>query len=98
VTRVPPPAPATAKAPAASATKTPPPAGSWFVQVGSFKSKDNAEALVAKLKTLGFDADFVDVPKPLLHVRVGPYAERSAAEAARDKLKKDGYPSSIISR
>ena len=90
-------------APAAT-TKTPPPstasraaapAGSWFVQVGSFKSRDLANALVAKLKGKGYDAFIVDVPKPLLHVQVGPYPERSAADSVQAQLKKDGFSSLV---
>jgi cell division septation protein DedD len=89
---------------AAAASKTPPsstskppvaPAGSWFVQVDSFRSRDNANALVAKLKGKGYDAFIVDVPKPLLHVRVGPYPQRSAADGVVAQLKKDGFSSLV---
>jgi cell division septation protein DedD len=82
------PTPATLKPPAA-------PPGSWFVQVDSFRSKDLATALVAKLKGKGYDAFIVDVPKPLLHVRVGPYPERSAADSVVAQLKKDGFSSLV---
>jgi cell division septation protein DedD len=89
---------------AAATTKTPTPAsfkppaappGSWFVQVDSFRSKDLATALVAKLKGKGYDAFIVDVPKPLLHVRVGPYPERTAADSVVAQLKKDGFSSLV---
>ncbi len=102
-----PPAPPTASGqtpvPAeAATTKTPPsskpplaPPGSWFVQVESYRSKDLADALVAKLKTKGYDAFIVDVPKPLLHVRVGPYPQRSVADGVAVQLKKDGFSSLV---
>ena len=86
-----------------SATKpaTPPtattPAG-WFVQVESFRSKDLADALVAKLKAKGYDVYIVDLPKPLLRVRVGPYPQKSGADSAVVELKKDGFSSPIVGR
>jgi cell division septation protein DedD len=103
----PPPAEGQTPEPAVAATpKTPPPstskpsvapAGLWFVQVESFRSKDLANALVAKLKGKGYDAFIVDVPKPFLHVRVGPYPQRSAADGVVAQLKKDGF-SSLVTR
>jgi cell division septation protein DedD len=91
-------APATTKAPDPSTSKPPvAPAGSWFVQVDSFRSKDLANALVAKLKGKGYDAFIADMPKPLLHVRVGPYPQRSAADGVVAQLKKDGF-SSLVTR
>jgi DedD protein len=83
------PAPATAAKPPVA------PPGSWFVQVESYRSKDLADALVAKLKTKGYDAFIVDVPKPLLHVRVGPYPQRSLADGVAVQLKKDGFSSLV---
>jgi len=89
---------ATTKGPTPSTSKPPAtPPGSWFVQVESFRSKDLANALVAKLKGKGYDAFIVDVPKPLLHVRLGPYPERSAADGVVAHLKKDGF-SSLVTR
>jgi cell division septation protein DedD len=91
-------APATTKAPDPSTSKPPvAPPGSWFVQVDSFRSKDLANALVAKLKGKGYDAFIADMPKPLLHVRVGPYPQRSAADGVVAQLKKDGF-SSLVTR
>lgn len=87
---------ATTKTQTPSTSKPPvAPAGSWFVQVDSFRSKDLANALVAKLKSKGYDAFIVDVPKPLLHVRVGPYPQRSAADGVVAQLKKDGFTSLV---
>jgi len=82
-------APATAPKPPVA------PPGSWFVQVESYRSKDLADALVAKLKTKGYDAFIVDMPKPLLHVRVGPYPQRSVADGVAVQLKKDGFSSLV---
>ena len=66
------------------------------MQVDSFRSKDLANALVAKLKGKGYDAFIVDVPKPLLHVRVGPYPDRSATDGVVAQLKKDGFSSLFV--
>lgn len=82
-------------APATAAKPPVAPPGSWFVQVESYRSKDLADALVAKLKTKGYDAFIVDVPKPLLHVRVGPYPQRSVADGVAVQLKKDGFSSLV---
>lgn len=90
----PPPAKAT---PPASA-RTPPPAGSWYVQVDSFHSKNLADNLVTRLRTKGYDAYIVDTPKPLLRVRVGPYTQQNGANSARDQLRKDGFTSAFVSR
>jgi cell division septation protein DedD len=96
-----PPAPVT-PAPNAAATATPAkPAATtsgWYVQVDSFRSRANADALVAKLKGKGFDAYIVDTPKPLNRVRIGPYPQRAAADSVAAQLKKDGYSSPIVSR
>lgn len=91
-------APASRSESASTAAKPPvAPAGSWFVQVESFRSKELADALVAKLKAKGYDAFIVDVPRPLLRVRVGPFADRSQAEGKQSQLKKDGF-SSLVTR
>lgn len=104
--KAPPPAPAATKAappatktaPPPSTKTTAPPAGSYFVQVESFRSKDLADNLVTKLRAKGYDVYVVDSPKPLLRVRVGPYKEKTGADEALGKLKKDGFTSAFVSR
>ncbi|MBW8311351.1 MAG: SPOR domain-containing protein [Rhizobium sp.] len=78
-------APAPAPAPAA-----PLPAsaagGRYAVNVGSFSNLANARALADKLRAQGLPvtSESVDVNgKPAMRLRVGPYAERALAEAAR---------------
>lgn len=56
----------------------------YLVQVASFSSEKNANALASRLKAdnLSVLMDVVERPAGLLHrVRVGPYAERSDADA-----------------
>jgi len=61
-------------------------AGNYAVNIGSFSKIDNANALVAKLRAANLPviADHVMLGQvDALRVRVGPYADRTAAEAGR---------------
>jgi DedD protein len=78
-------APAPAPAPEAA-----PADGRFAVNLGVYADRAHAEALVAKLKKLGFSAstEATDYQgKPALRVRAGPFADRAAAEGARLKIK-----------
>lgn len=97
VREVPPPAAAPAAVtppPAASppAPVSPPPApaavaaGDFSVTAGSFGNRANADALVARLKSSGLPAytePTLANGQPATRVKVGPFATRAAAEAAR---------------
>ncbi|GIX39604.1 MAG: sporulation protein [Silanimonas sp.] len=79
------PAPAASPAPVA-ATARPAPAGSFMVAAGTFASAANAEALVARLVSAGLPAATEPAQingQPATRVKVGPFADRAAAEAAR---------------
>lgn len=83
VAATPPPAPA-APLPVAAA------GGRYVVNVGSFSNLDNARALATRLRAQGLPltSESVDVSgKPAMRLRVGPYAERTAAEAARLRVE-----------
>jgi DedD protein len=99
-------------APAAPAPKPEPPTaadkapgraanGRFFVQLGVYSSQKNADDLVASLKQGGYPA-FAEASeyqgKPGQRVRVGPFEDRAAAEAARLKIKqvKPGVPSNTV--
>ena len=61
----------------------------WVVQVGSFGSERNARALAARLTEAGFSAFVSRTEKggrAFYRVRVGPVAERKAAEALKARL------------
>ena len=61
----------------------------WVVQVGSFGSERNARALAERLARAGFTAFVSRTEKngrAFYRVRVGPVAEREAAEALKAKL------------
>jgi DedD protein len=98
------PAPAIAKTePPTAADKAPGRAanGSFFVQLGIYTSTKNAGDLVASLKQVGFPA-FAEASefqgKPAERVRVGPFEDRAAAEAARLRIKqiKPSVPGSVM--
>lgn len=62
----------------------------YRVQVGSFISKDNAEARAAKLREEGFDA-YVSQAGGLFRVQVGAFSVRENAERLAAQLKAAGY-------
>jgi DedD protein len=61
-------------------------AGDYSVTAGSFGTRANADALVARLKSSGLPA-YTEATQvngqPATRVKVGPFANRAAAEAAR---------------
>jgi DedD protein len=79
-----PPAPLPAPLPASAA------AGRYAVNVGSFSNLDNARGLADRLRAAGLplSSESVDVAgKPAMRLRVGPYGDRTAAEAARLRVE-----------
>jgi len=80
-------------APAESAT------GLWAVQLGSFSDQANAEKLAAELRKKGFLAVIskLTTDKGQLHrVRIGPQADRAAAEAVVKKLAAAGEKGQVV--
>jgi DedD protein len=84
---------ATAAAPKADAPATALPAnraGGWAVQLGAFKSQDEANKLLAKAKGAGLPS-FVDSTgqgaEKLWRVRLGPEPDRAGSEKLRDQAK-----------
>jgi len=71
----------------------------WVVQLGSFSSKANAEALAKRAVQAGFASYLVPLArdgKTLYRVRVGPpAAQRSQAEKLAGKLKAAGYTGQV---
>jgi len=78
------PAPVEAPLPASTA------GGRYMVNVGSFSNLANARVLADKLRARGLPlaSESVDVGgKPAMRLRVGPYGDRTAAEAARLRVE-----------
>jgi len=68
----------------------PPPArGGYVLQVGQFKSRENANALAADLKKNGYPAIIATATTGLFAVRVGPYGDRAEAERIQAKLLRE---------
>ncbi|HEY6941355.1 SPOR domain-containing protein [Dokdonella sp.] len=75
--------------------------GRYYVHLGVYASDKNARDLVASLKKGGFPASAEASEyqgKPAERVRVGPFADRAAAEAARLRIKQaqPGVPGSVV--
>ena len=75
--------------------------GQFLVHLGIYASSANANDLVAQLKKKGFSASSETVEfqgKPAQRVRVGPFADRAEAEAARIRIKqvRSDVPSSVM--
>jgi cell division septation protein DedD len=83
----------TAVAPAAQES------GGWGVQLGVFASKENADRLAVEVRVKGFKASVSPVTsgkRKLYRVRVGPAADKSAAQDLQSKLKAAGRPGGTV--
>ena len=76
-------------------TKAKPNNGDWWVQVGSFSQRDNAQRLARDLVAKGYSAQVRDAGKSQFKVRVGPVKDRKAAQALQAKLVGGGYRASL---
>ena len=87
-------------APAAAArTEAPKATGGWAVQLGVFASHENAERLALEVRVKGFRASVSPVTsggRKLYRVRVGPTADRNAAQELQAKLKAAGRPAGTV--
>ena len=92
------PAPVAAPAPAV----TPPPAakaGGYILQAGSFRSAADADGVKAQLALLGYQASVqtVTINQDTYHrVRLGPYADRVSADAARERLRANAVATMLL--
>jgi DedD protein len=81
-------------APGAAATAQARTHGTWAVQLAAFSDDKGANSLARRLKRDGYTA-YTEALKTskgtLWRVRVGPYATRDDAAAARDRLKREGH-------
>lgn len=66
--------------------------GGWYVQAGSFSSQENARQFAARVRHAGpAEVSTVDVQGKTWHrVRIGPFAARSEAESALERITGDG--------
>jgi len=64
--------------------------GTWTVQASPTRSKDDAEALLKRLRGRGYDASIVEVPRDgavWYRIRVGRYASAGQAAEAMQRLR-----------
>jgi cell division protein FtsN len=72
---------------------------SFYVQVGAFRTPEDAQALRAKLALTGVDAKVTEREqsgRPLFRVRVGPFEKMEDAERAKEKLDKAGNETALV--
>jgi pilus assembly protein CpaC len=82
------PVPAQPAAPAASAPA--------MVQIMALSHKEDADAMVIALRRHGYDVAITqDTKDSRLHLEVGPFKDKSDAEAMRHKLLEDGYNATV---
>ncbi|MGO9775512.1 MAG: SPOR domain-containing protein [Terracidiphilus sp.] len=63
-----------------------------MVQIATVSHQEDADVLVGALRKRGFEpAVSLDATDGQLHVRIGPFASLSEANAMREKLTNDGY-------
>ena len=63
-----------------------------MVQIAAVKNQSDAEALAAALRKNGFTpAVRTEAQDKLLHVQIGPFANRDEAKTMRQKLSEAGY-------
>ncbi len=81
-------------APSLGAANTGPVPGSGqaMVQIAAVARPEDADVLVAALRQRGYGVVVRNEPQDkLLHVQVGPFADRTQASAMKQKLLSDGY-------
>ena len=71
----------------------------YFVQIGVFSNQASANRLATELRKKKFAVVVtkIDGAKPLHRVRVGPEADRKAAEALSRRLASAGHKGSVVS-
>jgi cell division septation protein DedD len=67
-------------------------AGQPMVQIAAVARREDADVLVSALRQRGYGVVVRNEPQDkLLHVQVGPFADRTQATAIKQKLLSDGY-------
>jgi DedD protein len=66
--------------------------GKPMVQIAAVARREDADVLVSALRQRGYGVVVRNEPQDkLLHVQVGPFADRGQAAAIKEKLLSDGY-------
>ena len=84
--------PVTVAAPTAPSAVPVPGNGKPMVQIAAVARQEDADVLVSALRQRGYGVVVRNEPQDkLLHVQVGPFADRTQATAIKQKLLSDGY-------
>jgi cell division septation protein DedD len=85
-------APAPATVASTPVTAPAPGSGQPMVQIAAVARQEDADVLVSALRQRGYGVVVRNEPQDkLLHVQVGPFADRTQATAIKQKLLSDGY-------
>ncbi|WP_101048260.1 SPOR domain-containing protein [Macromonas nakdongensis] len=71
----------------------------YFVQVGAFRGKDEAESQRARLAMLGFNVQVSEreqAGRPVFRVRLGPFGNKADAEAQQERLKAQNIETALV--
>jgi cell division protein FtsN len=71
----------------------------YFVQVGAFRSAEDAEAQRAKLAMLGIEALVTEreqAGRTVFRVRVGPFNQKALADLTREQLEVNGTEAALV--
>ena len=68
------------------------PSGTIMVQIAAVSSQDVADILLASLRKKGYSVSVRHEPQDkLLHIQIGPFANRKDAEAMQQRVLADGF-------
>jgi len=70
----------------------------YRVQVGAFSVKENAEAMLAKVKSAGFDTYMVKNADGYYKIQVGAYSVKANAEAMSERLRAAGFANFVTNK
>lgn len=90
---------ARAKSSTASAQASPADPFTYFIQVGAFRTPEDAEAQRAKLSLAGIESKISEREqsgRTVYRVRVGPFDKRDAADAAKSRLDSAGIETALV--
>ena len=71
----------------------------FFVQVGAFKSAEEAKAQKARLAMLGMEAAITEREQAghtVFRVRMGPFSQKAVADATREQLESKGVEAALV--
>jgi cell division protein FtsN len=71
----------------------------YFVQVGAFRTAEDAESQRAKLSLSGIETKISEREqsgRPVFRVRVGPFDKKEEADKAKDKMDKSGLETAMV--